>query len=526
MSSTETARVLVVDDEESITELVATALRYEGFEVETAANGRAAVQLGASFRPDLVVLDVMLPDLDGFEVVPAAARRLGTRVPVLFLTARDATEDKVHGLTLGADDYVTKPFSLEELVARVRAVLRRTGARRGDGGRAARSPTSSWTRTRTRCAAAGRAIELSPTEFNLLRYLLVNAGRVLSQGADPRPRLAATTSAATSNVVETYISYLRRKIDTRGEPPLIHTVRGVGYALRLAAEPKSLRLRLTLRSASCRPRGGAGRVVAASAIATALRARLPGRPRRPAAADRRASVPRRSMSRAATRRRRAAAGAGALPRRLARRGRGHRRRRGLPHAATSTPRRTTPNLFTGDSGVDRGTRPSQDDYRMSSTPGLVARSSGAGDGTGTLVLAVPLHDVNCTLDRLRRDRAAGRRDRAGRRGACSRCWLVRRRAAAARADRGDGRRDRRRRPHPARAERATRAPRSAGWAALAQRDAHPDRAGVRRAASVRGAAAPVRRRRLARAADAADLDPRLRRAVPPRRGRAGRRTWR
>jgi two-component system OmpR family response regulator len=221
-------RVLVVDDEESVAELVATALRYEGFQVEVAASGRAALAEATSFRPHLIVLDVMLPDVDGFEVQRRlAADRL--RVPILFLTARDTTEAKVHGLTMGADDYVTKPFSLEELVARVRAVLRRSG--QTEAPRRLQFADLEMDEETHDAWRGGAAIELSATEFNLLRYLLLNARRVLSKGqivdhvwrydfgGDPR-------------IVENYISYLRKKVDFK-EPRLIHTVRGVGYSLRL-----------------------------------------------------------------------------------------------------------------------------------------------------------------------------------------------------------------------------------------------------------------------------------------------------
>ena len=224
------ARVLVVDDEDSITQLVSTVLRYEGFAVETAADGRSALRVAGEFRPDLVVLDVMLPDLDGFEVY----RRLDAnqpRLPVLFLTARHGTGDRVHGLTLGADDYMGKPFSLEELVARVRAVLRRT---RGE------EPPATTVRyadleldEETREVRRGeRPIELTPTEFNLLHYLLVNAGRVVS-----KPQILDHVwrydFGGDANVVETYISYLRKKIDRDSDTPLIQTVRGFGYSLRL-----------------------------------------------------------------------------------------------------------------------------------------------------------------------------------------------------------------------------------------------------------------------------------------------------
>jgi two-component system OmpR family response regulator len=221
-------RVLVVEDEASISELVATALRYEGFQVEVAGNGRSALTAATSFRPNLIVLDVMLPDLDGFEVQRRlVADRL--RVPILFLTARDTTEAKVHGLTMGADDYVTKPFSLEELVARVHAVLRRSGQAEQPG--RLEFADLEMDEDTHEVWRGGEPIELSPTEFNLLRYLLLNARRVVSKaqivdhvwrydfGGDPR-------------IVESYVSYLRKKVDFK-EPRLIHTMRGVGYSLRL-----------------------------------------------------------------------------------------------------------------------------------------------------------------------------------------------------------------------------------------------------------------------------------------------------
>jgi two-component system, OmpR family, response regulator len=222
------ARILVVDDEESITQLLSTALRYEGFEVQTAATGRQALVEVESFRPDLVLLDVMLPDLDGFEV----QRRLPgglSRLPVVFLTARRDTEDRVRGLTVGADDYVTKPFSLEELIARVRAVLRRTRGEAAEQTRLAYADLELDEET-YEVRRAGTFVELTPTEFNLLRYLMVNAGRVLS-----KPQILDHVwhydFGGDANVVETYISYLRKKIDALG-PPLIQTVRGVGYSLR------------------------------------------------------------------------------------------------------------------------------------------------------------------------------------------------------------------------------------------------------------------------------------------------------
>jgi two-component system OmpR family response regulator len=222
------ARVLVVDDESNITDLVGTALRYVGFEVATAATGREALERARAFRPELIVLDVMLPDLDGFEVT----RRLrgeGLRIPVLFLTARDATEDKVAGLTLGGDDYVTKPFSLEELVARVRAVLRRTGA--GETPARLVFADLELDEDTHEVFRAGEPVPVTPTEFKLLRYLMVNARRVLSK-AQILDHVWEYDFGGDANVVETYISYLRKKVD-RVEPRLIHTVRGVGYTLRL-----------------------------------------------------------------------------------------------------------------------------------------------------------------------------------------------------------------------------------------------------------------------------------------------------
>ena len=223
------ARILVVDDEESITQLLSTALRYEGFEVQTAASGRDALSEVEAFRPDLVLLDVMLPDMDGFEVqrrLPAGA----TRLPVVFLTARRDTEDRVRGLTVGADDYVTKPFSLEELIARVRAVLRRTRGDDADYKRIVYADVELDEET-YEVRRADTLVELTPTEFNLLRYLMVNAGRVLS-----KPQILDHVwhynFGGDANVVETYISYLRKKLDALG-PPLIQTVRGVGYSMRL-----------------------------------------------------------------------------------------------------------------------------------------------------------------------------------------------------------------------------------------------------------------------------------------------------
>ena len=222
-------RVLVVDDQDSITDLIATALRYEGFRVEVAGTGRDAMSAVASFRPHLVILDVMLPDFDGFEV----QRRLNNErldMPVLFLTARDATEDKARGLTMGADDYVTKPFSLEELIARARAVLRRAHGKPTEHSRLSFSDLEMDEDTRE-VWRSGQAVRLTTTEFNLLRYLLLNARRVLSK-AQILDHVWQYDFGGDANVVETYISYLRKKIDVV-DPPLIHTIRGAGYSLRL-----------------------------------------------------------------------------------------------------------------------------------------------------------------------------------------------------------------------------------------------------------------------------------------------------
>ena len=218
--------MLVVDDEPSITDAVATALRYEGFETMEVGAGRAAEQAIDEFRPDLIVLDVMLPDLDGF----AIARRLrdgNQRVPVIFLTAKDATEDKVAGLAL-ADDYVTKPFSLAEIVARVQTVLRRT---RGDDGAVAMRFADLTLDEETREVWRGdQPIELTRTEFELLRFLMLNPRRVLTK-RQILDNVWHYDFGGDANVVETYISYLRKKLDPLG-PPLIQTVRLVGYALR------------------------------------------------------------------------------------------------------------------------------------------------------------------------------------------------------------------------------------------------------------------------------------------------------
>ncbi len=220
---------LVVDDEPSITELVATVLGYEGWTVRTAASGSEAISAVRADRPDIVVLDVMLPDLDGFEVL-RQMRREGHDTPVLFLTARDATEDRVRGLTLGGDDYVTKPFSLEELVARLHALLRRSGATQVTRDHVLAFADLTLDEDSREVRRAGRLVDLTKTEFELLRYLMLNPRRVVSK-AQILDRVWHYDFGGQANVVELYIGYLRRKID-KGHQPLIHTVRGVGYVLR------------------------------------------------------------------------------------------------------------------------------------------------------------------------------------------------------------------------------------------------------------------------------------------------------
>jgi two-component system, OmpR family, response regulator len=223
-------RVLVVDDEPNIVDVISMALRYQGFEVEAAGNGEQAIAAVASFRPQLMVLDVMLPDMEGFEV----ARRLADQranVPIVYLTARDATEDKVRGLTTGGDDYVTKPFSLEELIARIRAILRRTGLAEEQTSQLKFADLELDEDTRE-VSRGGRPIELTATEYRLLRYLMLNPRRVLTR-SQLLDHVWDYDFGGDARVLETYISYLRKKVDGEGRPPLIHTVRGVGYSLRL-----------------------------------------------------------------------------------------------------------------------------------------------------------------------------------------------------------------------------------------------------------------------------------------------------
>lgn len=223
------ARVLVVDDEPNIADVVSMALRYNDFEVQTAGNGQDALRAATEFRPDLIVLDVMLPDLDGFQVAKRLAERR-SEIPIIFLTARDTTDDKIRGLTVGGDDYMTKPFSVEELLARTRNILRRSGfGERGETQlRFGDLELDDETREVFR---DGNPIELTDTEFRLLRYLMTHPKRVLTR-AQILDHVWQYDFAGDARVLETYVSYLRKKLEAHG-PRLIHTVRGVGYALRL-----------------------------------------------------------------------------------------------------------------------------------------------------------------------------------------------------------------------------------------------------------------------------------------------------
>ncbi len=228
MATKPAQRVLVVDDEPSIVDAVGTSLRYEGFEVEEATTGRMALAAAQERPPDLIVLDVMLPDLDGVEVT-RRLRAAGIRVPVLFLTARDALEDKLAGLTVGGDDYVTKPFALAEVIARVRAILRRTSDE-GEDDDTLRFADLVMDEAGHQVERAGHPIKLTATEFNLLRYFMLNPRRVLSK-MQILDHVWHYDFGGEVNAVETYVSYLRRKLERFG-PPLIHTVRLVGYVLR------------------------------------------------------------------------------------------------------------------------------------------------------------------------------------------------------------------------------------------------------------------------------------------------------
>jgi two-component system OmpR family response regulator len=223
-------KVLVVDDEPNIRALLSATLRLVDFDVRVASTGAEALTEAEHFGPDLVVLDVMLPDLDGFEVA-RKLRESGQTTPVLFLTARHSVEDRISGLTIGADDYVTKPFSLEEVVLRIRAILRRARMAEPANDGVLRYADLEMDEDAHIVRRAGKVVDLSPTEFNLLRYLMDNAGRVVSK-AQILDRVWSYDFGGDGRIVESYIYYLRKKVD-RSDPPLIHTLRGVGYTLRL-----------------------------------------------------------------------------------------------------------------------------------------------------------------------------------------------------------------------------------------------------------------------------------------------------
>lgn len=228
--ATKPVKVLVVDDEPNIVELLTVSLKFQGFEVESAGSGQEALEKVKDFRPDAFILDVMMPGMDGFELL-GKLRSEGMDGPVLFLTAKDAVEDRIHGLTIGADDYVTKPFSLEEVITRLRVILRRGKVTEdADEDTTLRYADLTLNDETHEVTKAGEIIELSPTEFNLLRYLMLNAEVVLSK-AKILDNVWHYDFGGDGNVVESYISYLRRKVDN-GDVPLIHTVRGVGYVLR------------------------------------------------------------------------------------------------------------------------------------------------------------------------------------------------------------------------------------------------------------------------------------------------------
>jgi two-component system OmpR family response regulator len=227
--ATSEARLLVVDDEPTILELLAGTLRFAGFDVLTAVSGAEALRAAAAAKPDLILLDVMMPGCDGFDVI-RRIRAGGPRVPVIFLTARDSVHERVTGLSLGGDDYVTKPFSLDEVLARIRAVLRRSRGEPEAGSRLVVADLE-LEEDSHQVWRAGTEVALSPNEFKLLRYLMVNAGRVLSR-AQILDHVWDYSFDGDGNIVESYICYLRRKLD-RGEPRLIHTIRGIGYVLRV-----------------------------------------------------------------------------------------------------------------------------------------------------------------------------------------------------------------------------------------------------------------------------------------------------
>ena len=226
----DSVKVLVVDDEANIVELLTVSLKFQGFDVRSANSGTDALRIAREFRPDAYILDVMMPGMDGYELLQKL-RSEGLEGPVLYLTAKDGVESRIHGLTIGADDYVTKPFSLEEVITRLRVIMRRGGAAEESTNDATMSYADLTLNDDTHeVTKAGELIELSPTEFNLLRYLMQNKEVVLSK-SKILDNVWHYDFGGDGNVVESYISYLRRKIDT-GDTQLIHTVRGVGYVLR------------------------------------------------------------------------------------------------------------------------------------------------------------------------------------------------------------------------------------------------------------------------------------------------------
>lgn len=222
-------RALVVDDEDTLAELVSMALRYEGWQVERAGDGLAALKAAAEFRPDIVVLDVMMPVMDGLAALPRL-RAAQPEVPIMFLTAKDATEDRIAGLTVGGDDYLTKPFSIEELVLRLKNLLRRSSAIEAEDSASLVVGDLVLNDDSREVTRAGEPVTLTVTEFDLLRYLMVNARRVVSK-AQILDRVWHYDFSGNANIVELYISYLRKKVDV-GRGPMIHTIRGVGYVLK------------------------------------------------------------------------------------------------------------------------------------------------------------------------------------------------------------------------------------------------------------------------------------------------------
>ncbi|EEW16656.1 response regulator transcription factor [Corynebacterium jeikeium] len=229
MPNAQPVKVLVVDDEANISDLLKVSLKFQGFDVETADNGQDALALAATYKPDAFILDVMMPGMDGFTLLNKL-RAAGHDAPALFLTAKDGVEDRIHGLTIGADDYVTKPFSLEEVITRLRVILRRVSSEDEQESSLITYEDITLDDDMHEVTKAGEIVELSPTEFKLLRYLLVNAEVVLSK-AKILDHVWNYDFGGDGNVVESYVSYLRRKID-KEEPHLIQTVRGVGYVLR------------------------------------------------------------------------------------------------------------------------------------------------------------------------------------------------------------------------------------------------------------------------------------------------------